>query len=279
MTINAASRLLRIFPRTDGTLQSKYPDGEPADPPWSFEGLSAGLTGLSTVTSAAGSVAWDASGFARITYNSGGVTAIRYNLSAGVTEITVQFDIRRHGLATSKQLKIPSRGLNVAPYTKYSNVTAIGQAYSGNNIRIVYSDDSDGGDSDVHYDMTGTRRGADALTRAAPTFATKQVSEVTQSTNGTTWETYKLYWKPNTDNTQDGEFAIWKNGTLILHATGVWNCATSTGDGTNPGASVADLPLYQDRLYVALGEYANAGGFYEDYRNLKVGYFRPGDLP
>jgi len=246
---------------------------------WAFEGLSTGLAGFDTITDK-GSIVWDAGGFARVTSNVAGVTALRYVVPAGNPSILVEYEIRRQMSACSKQLKALSQGVFVSPYTKYSNFTfgtAIG-GYNNINVGIIYSDDSNGGDNDVGYYCNAVLSGGSVPNRSAPTFLVYQASQVTNNISGTVWEKYKVWWKPNSDNTADGEFAVWKDDVLVLHAINVWNCATTNSDGTNPGVSSADLYLYQDRGQVGLFEYANAAGVIEDYRNFKIGYTRPAGI-
>ena len=279
MTINALNKSLAITSSSDGILYSKYPNGNAIGvDPWYWEGLETSLNGLSTITSH-GTVAWDAGGFARITYSAQGQTAIQWAIPAGNTAIVVEYEVRKNtGANSSKMLKIPARGAYVSPYSKYSNVTAFGGGYTSNTVRITgYSDHSNGGDTALSIRTTGTNTGT--YTRATPTFATVTGVEATYDTTGTVWHKMKLWAKMNSDNTADGEFAVWKDDVLILHMTGVYNCATTTGDGTNAGVSAADLSLYQDRDKVSIGDYANAGGFYEDYKNLKIGFTRPSSLP
>ena len=238
---------------------------------WDFEGLETGLTGFTTNT-AHGTVTWDAGGFARVTSTSVGVTSIDYALSA--SQVLVQFDIRRHQTAGSKQMKITS-----AIDTYYSNFTVQTAGYNSARFDPCWSDDSDGGDNDIEIDLTGTLRGGTSATRSPPFVkAVYQASDtsVVQDVTGSVWETWKFWIKQNSDNVADGELAIWKNGTLVLHLTNVWNCATTTGDGVNGGAPVALSNYMFGRLW--LYGYANAVGVVEDYRNFKIGYVRPSEL-
>jgi hypothetical protein len=124
--------------------------------------------------------------------------------------------------------------------------------------------------------MDGVRSAGTA--REAPTFATVSGSQQYFPVDGNFHE-FKFWAKFNDDNTQNGEFAVWLDGVLLLHMTDVWNCATTTSDGTNPGVSAGVLEQYQFRHYAGVCEYFNNTGFYEDYRALKVGYTRPPELP
>ncbi len=248
---------------------------------WAFEGLETGLTGM-TNDPDNGTVEWNAGGFARITYTAAGTTSLNYVIPTASqgAQILVQFDIRRHSTSCSKILKIPSVGLIQSPYNKYSNVTALSGGYSSQKISITgYSSDSNGGDAELKVDMDGTVSGT--YRRSAPTFTVSQPSDVNFDVTGTVWHTMKFWAKFNSNNTADGEFAVWKDGVLLLHMQNVWNCATTDGDGVNPGVAEADLPLYRNRARVWLGNYTQSPAifsFYEDYRNLKIGYVRPTEL-
>lgn len=280
MTINARNQRLNIIASSDGKYYSKYPNGNAiAVNPWYWEGLSSGLGGLTADTSH-GTVVWNAGGFARITYVTAGVTDLEYRSTpAGNSEITVQYDIRRHQANGSKQLKIFSRHSSGAGALTAQQPFS----YSGSKPSYTYSDNSNSGDNDCEINLLGAFRGGTAATRTpAFTKSTFQASDaaVQQDITGTVWETWKVYEKRNSDNVADGELAVWKDGVLVLHLTNMWNCATTVSDGTNPGVSDSERILYRERGRVALGAYANVGGgWYEDYRNLKIGFFRPAELP
>jgi hypothetical protein len=241
---------------------------------WTFEGLETGLTGFTTNTSH-GTVTWDAGGFARVESTSVGATSIDYAISPTASQLLVRFDLRRHATAGSKQMKITAAG-----DTYYSNFTVQTAGYSSARFDPSWSDDSDGGDNDIEVDLTGTLRGGTTATRSPPFVKSVYQAtdaDVVQDTSGSVWETWQFWIKQNSDDNADGEVGVWKNGTLVLFLTNVWNCATTTGDGTNPGAPAALANYKFGRLW--LYGYANASGVIEDYRNFKIGYDRPQGLP
>ena len=278
MTINAVSKSVSIVPSSDGKLYSKYPTGNAIGvSPWSWEGLESGLSGLTLVQNNGNSIVWheEDDGFARCTANAQGMCAIQYFVPVNTSELRVKFQMRRHtSNRCSKVLKCPSKGAPTYP----SNVTVGGHGgYQSNEIRIAgYSDRSNGGDSQTYVRMDGVRSTGTA--REAPTFATTSASQVYFPIDGA-FHDFEFWVKFNSDNTADGEFAVWLDDVLLLHMTDVWNCATTTSDGTNPGVSAGVLTQYQYRNYVGVCEYFNNTGFYEDYRALKIGYTRPAGLP
>ena len=243
--------------------------------PWVFEGLETGLSGLTIVENNGNTIEWDAGGFARCTANATAICSIQYFPIIDTDQILVQFDMRRHTESqNSKVLKIPSKGAPTYP----ANVTVGGHGgYQSNEIRIEgYSDRSNGGDSQLYVRMDGVM--SSGITRDVPTFATTSTSQVYFPVDGE-FHTFKFWAKFNDDNVANGEFAVWLDDVLLLHMTDVWNCATTISDGTNPGVAAADLTEYQYRHYVGVCEYFNNTGFYEDYKNLKIGYTRPSELP
>lgn len=276
MTINATRKIISLTgPNCSfANINACRVDVVPATGyAWAFEGLEAGLTGFTTNTSH-GTVTWDAGGFARVESTSAGVTSIDYAISPTTSQLLVQYDIRRQSTAGSKQMKITASG-----DTYVSNFTVQTASYNSARFDPSWSDDSDGGDNDIEIDLTGTLRGGAVATRSPPFVkVVYQASDtaVVQDITGTVWETWKFWLKQNSDNTADGELAIWKNGALVLHLTNVWNCATTTGDGVHGGAPVALSNYKFGRLW--LYGYANASGVIEDYRNFKIGYTRPSEL-
>lgn len=297
ITINSVSGLVTVASNAAGTSGSitvlaTDPSGLYADAScavtvqaagagdvWVFEGLSDGLAGLTTDGSG---IAWDAGGFARITWATGGTKQLKYTVPGGTDtgSVLVQFDLRRWGTPSSKQLKVFARSLRLLGAA--NNITAIGPTatgYSGTNMSVYWSDSPTGGDNLTSLNLTGALVGGGIYSRSGrPTFVIKQSVNPTQDVAGN-WATYKLWVKFNDDNIQNGEVAIWRNGVLLLHATNVWLCATTLNDaGAASGVSAENRPLYWQRDYISLGDYSSQSGFYEDYRNLKVGYTRPAEL-
>ena len=235
---------------------------------WAFEGLESSLDGLIAVDNTGGSnaVVWDAGGFARVTYNVAGTTGLRYTVPSGKFETLVSFQIRRHTNSCSKMIKTVSSNalIPVSPFANYTIGPTAG-GYSGSNLSVSYGEY--GGDSGNQFWVDGNiAGGASPLARGAPTQTVVTPGGVAMSIDGSAWDTVEIWARFNSTSTQDGEWAIRLNGVVIFHWQNVWNCSEPSVDEA------------RNRAYIGLAEYTSSVGFYEDYRNFKIGYTRPGWL-
>lgn len=222
----------------------------------------------------ANTATWNPSGlgnFLRINSPSGstgvGTFGLRFATTAtGFHEICVQYDIRRNTSTASKQCKTYGWGLVNTGNTSNATFGCTMGGYVGTTYGVYYGDVSTGSnDVSVAYATSGYPTGSlpnigfgSAFSRTPyPTQTTTVASS--QDVTGSVWETWMIYFLAASPSSPDGQIAIWKNNSLVMYETAMWNDNATT----------------QDRGGFGLYEYSSNSGFFEDYRNVYMMFSRP----
>jgi hypothetical protein len=199
-------------------------------------------------------IVWTSDGtgsFARITYVAAGTIRLLWpyadrNQTGGYVKLESRFSASGK---TAKHLKVFGQGYP----TNYSNCTW--PANAGTIPEILYDDSTGGGDLASETSFTGSLTGGGAYSRTPhPTF------HVTSSiANDTSWHTWEYWFRFNDNGINNGEFAAWKDGTLVFWVSDMWNCGT--------GLSKRD--------FLTFGDFSAQSGWTLDFRNVDIGYSRP----